>query len=118
MLKHQTFKGDNVSLLESDIKGYFRDWNFEVVDIDKCITYLNKHGYLKDFEDVVEENIEHFEIQCPYEFLDTQTIVESDNDYIEVGDGLYNVMYLNRYLLEDCDGFEELLEDKIIIQGE
>ena len=104
-----------MSLLESDIQGYFADWNYDIINIEKCIKYLKTNGYLKDFEEVVDENIEHFEIWCPYEFLDTETIVNSDEDYIEVGDGIYNTMYLNRYLLEDCDGFEELLEDEVII---
>ena len=117
--KQCKYVGENkMNLLENDIQGYFADWNFKVINIDECIKYLHNHGYLKDFEDVVEENIEHYDIRCPEHFLDTQNIVECDDDYIEVGDGLWNIMYLNHYLLEDCDGFKELLENKIIKKGE
>ena len=103
------------TLLQSDIKTYFNEYDYEVIDILECLTYLRNNSFLREYEDVVNANIEAYNINCPIDFLDTDYIVKNDNDYLEVGNGFAMISeYLNIYMLEDCDGFEQLLEDNII----
>lgn len=105
-------KDETNILLQSDIKRYFYDWGYEVIDILECLTYLRKEYFLRDYEDVLEANIEAYNINCPIDFLDTDYIVRNDNDYLAVGND-FQQEYLNTHMLENgC--FEELLDDGII----
>lgn len=66
---------------------------------------------VRDDEEVVDHNIEYFGINCPIEFLNTQAIIESDNDYMPLIDN----WHLYVYGIFECD-YDELVEDGVLIK--
>lgn len=105
------------TVLQSDIADYFCEYGYKIIDILKCLTYLRENELLRSYEDVLNENIEAYCINCPIDFLDSDYIVRNDNDYIAVGiNSEYE--YLNIYVLHECDGFERLLKDNLIKEME
>ena len=71
--------------------------------------FLNE--YVRTDDEVFEENIEHFDIRCPIEFLDKQAMISMDNDY----DCLIDDLHLNTYGIYECD-YDDLIEDNILIE--
>lgn len=71
------------------IKAFEGETGCLVKNKERFIEQIYSDGLVKDFDEVVLENIEHFEIKCPYEFLDTEYIVNHDNDYILASDNVY-----------------------------
>lgn len=100
--------------LIENIKAYFLDNNYEIIDMDKALNYLENNLILVDDDYVLQGLIEAYEIKCPVEFLDTEYMISSDNDYTEIG----FCKHLNIYILEDWYGFKEMLEDKLIKEVE
>ena len=66
---------------------------------------------VRDDEEVVDHNIECSGIKCPIEFLNTQAIIESDNDYMPLIDD----WHLNVFGIFECD-YDELVEDGVLIE--
>lgn len=99
--------------LQSDIENYFDEWGYQIIDIFQCLQYLRENYFLREYEDVLSANIEAYNINCPVDFLDTDYIVRNDDDYLPVGN-VFQYEYLNIYMLEQCDGFKELLDNNII----
>ena len=71
--------------------------------------FLNE--YVRTDDEVFEEDIEHFDIRCPVEFLDKEAMISMDNDYDDLTDDLH----LNTFAIYECD-YDELIEDKILIE--
>lgn len=71
--------------------------------------FLNE--YVRTDDEVFEEDIEHFDIRCPVEFLDKDAVISMDNDY----DDLIDDLHLNTFAIYECD-YEELTDDKILIE--
>lgn len=71
--------------------------------------FLNE--YVRTDNEVFEEDIEHFDIRCPVEFLDKEAMISMDNDY----DDLIDDLHLNTFAIYECD-YEELTDDKILIE--
>ena len=71
------------------IKAFEGEMEYIVENKEQFIKQIYSDGLVKDFDEIVLENIEHFEIKCPYEFLDTEYIVNNDNDYVLVSDNVY-----------------------------
>lgn len=71
--------------------------------------FLNE--YVRTDDEVFEEDIEHFDIRCPVEFLDKDAMISMDNDY----DDLIDDLHLNTFAIYECD-YEELTDDKILIE--
>lgn len=102
------------TLLQGDVEAFFRMEKYEFVnDIVTSLDYLINHGYLREYEDVVDGFIEAFNIQCPMRYINTDLIVADDEDYEEVGND-FTPMYLNVYMLYECDGFDDLKNNNII----
>ena len=51
--------------------------------------------YIRTSEEVIDHNIEYYEIKCPREFLNKEEIINNDDDYIF----LDNDLYLNKKML-------------------
>lgn len=103
------------TLLQSDVIGYFYEYGYSItVDIVDFLQYLRDNYYLRTFEDVLNANIEAYNIMCPIDFLDVEYIVRNDDDFLKVGND-FEAEYLNIYMLNHCNGFEEILNDKKII---
>ena len=66
---------------------------------------------VRDDEEVVDNNIEYWDIRCPMEFLDTQAIIESDNDY----DFLIDDWHLNVFWIFECN-YDDLIENGVLIE--
>ena len=66
--------------------------------------------YVRTDEDVIDHNISYFEIRCPIEMLDTESMIDNDNDYVKIIDGYH--------LYTDCISTEldMLIEDGILIE--
>lgn len=71
------------------IKAFESEMGYIVKNKEQFIEQIYSDGLVKDFDEVVLDNIQYFEIKCPYEFLDTEYIVNNDNDYILVSDNVY-----------------------------
>ena len=69
------------------------------------------YEYVRTDDEVFEEDIEHFDIRCPVEFLDKDAMISMDNDY----DDLIDDLHLNTFAIYECD-YEELTDDKILIE--
>lgn len=67
--------------------------------------------YVRDDDEVIDHNIEYFEINCPIDFLDTKSIIENDNDYVPLIDG----WHLNVNWIFECN-YDELIEDGVLIE--
>lgn len=71
--------------------------------------FLNE--YVRTDNEVFEEDIEHFDIRCPVEFLDKEAMISMDNDY----DDLIDDLHLNTFAIYECD-YDDLIEDKILVE--
>lgn len=112
-------KYDKMTLEE---KGQLIDSINDVLMNDWCPSYLNENMSDEDFrkflneyvrtdDEVFEEDIEHFEIRCPIEFLDKKAMIDMDEDYEDLIDGLH----LNTFVLYE-DDYDELVQNKILIE--
>lgn len=89
---------------EKNILDWFRENDFEPINLGKLIEYLTENDYIKTKEDILFENIELLDIKVPnIYYLDEDYIVNNDEDYIDIGSG----KYLNQYRIinEIYDGF-------------
>lgn len=71
------------------IKAFEGELGYIVKNKEQFIKQIYSDGLVKDFDEVVLENIQYFEIKCPYEFLDTEYIVNHDDDYVLASDNVY-----------------------------
>lgn len=100
-----------------DIKDYFNRNNFEIVNEDKVVEYLIEDNILRTFDLVLDSNLEMLEINCPIKYLKVDKIVEDDKDYIEVGNEIGGVLYLDVFCLNDF-GFKYMLKENMIKIGQ
>lgn len=98
---------ENYRFLIVLINNYLKDCNVEL-NAEKLDVFKKK--YIRNREEVIKHNIEYFGINCPFEYLDTDTMVNNDNDYIKFDDNTF----LNRNWLEDS--FDDLIEDGVLIE--
>ena len=97
--------------LQGDIENYFGDCGYEVIcDFDKLVDFLEYEGLLKTDEEVIAEIIEYYEIRCPYEFLNTAYMLDSDNDYIPLSRG----WRLNDFSMWNNEYIDELSDNGYI----
>lgn len=99
-------KGDimNKQVLK-DVKKEFKKMGFEVLK-DEIVEHLD----IRSFDEVVEDNLWYWEVgNLPIEYIDTEAMVDGDNDYIEVGD-----MYWKNAFFEEDDDSEELIKKGLI----
>lgn len=75
---------------------------------DDCLNNFSKQ-FIKNSDEILDENIKFFEIKCPINFLDKNQIVASDDDYMFVKDDLY----LNIFKLSN-DNINDLINNNII----
>lgn len=66
--------------------------------------------YVRTDEDVLEHNIDYYDIKCPIEMLDTANIIYNDNDYEEIQNGYH------LYALCIENELEELIKNQTLIQ--
>ena len=85
------------------------------VHLNENITDEELKGFLNEYvrtdDEVFEEDIEHFDIRCPVEFLDKEAMISMDNDY----DDLIDDLHLNTFVIYECY-YDELIEDKILVE--
>ena len=77
---------------------------------DKLKTYFIDNKYFKTFDEVVDENIEVFEIHCPRDFLDTEKIVADDDDYFKIGNHYFN---LTRFEIDEYNIYDII--DEVVL---
>ena len=70
-----------------------------------------KH-FVRNDEEVIDHNIEYFEISCPMEYLDTDSLIANDNDYMDLIDG----WHLNVYWIFECGEYDDLINSGILIE--
>lgn len=88
--------------VDTDLKQLLFNRGYDLTDkqYDKLKKYFIDNGYIKTFDEVVNENIEVFEIHCPRDFLNTEKIVADDNDYIKIGNHYFNLTWFEIDLKE------------------
>ena len=85
---------------DTKIQEYFQNKGYEIIDYNNLKKYLEDNDYIKTSNEIINENIEYYNIKCPREFLNTEAMVTHDNDYLQVDEDLY----LNtNWLEEDFD---------------
>ena len=76
--------------------GYMMNTN----NIKELMKYIDDMEYIRTRDEVIQANIEYYDINCPIEYLDTDEIINNDNDYIY----FKNETYLNvNWLLNDIE---------------
>lgn len=81
---------------DTDLKQFLKSQGYDTTneeEYNRLKTYFIDNGYIKTFDEVVDENIEAFEISCPRKFLNTEKIVADDNDYIKIGSHYFNLTW-------------------------
>lgn len=85
--------------------------NSVYVDLEhKDFKEFLKH-YVRDDDEVIRHNIEYYELNCPIRFLDTDAIIEEDNDYVQLIDG----WHLNVYWIFECN-YNKLIRDGVLVE--
>ena len=88
-----------------DVKEVFKEMGFEVLK-DEVISYLD----IRSFDEVVDDNLCYWNVgDLPYDYIDTEAMVDGDNDYTQVGD-----MYWKNAFFEEDSEDEELIKMKLI----
>lgn len=84
----------------------------ENVKNEELKEFLNE--YVRTDDEVFEEDIEHFDIRCPVEFLDKEAMISMDNDY----DYLIDDLHLNTFCIESdyYDDDDDNIASKILIK--
>lgn len=108
-------KGQLIDSINDALKiGYGGGGNVVLSD-DVMDNDLNMKVFLSEYvrtdDEVFDGMIEACEISCPIEFLDIEAIIDADNDYLSLIDGLH----LNVYWIFEND-IDELLVDKVLVE--
>lgn len=84
--------------IDGEILYWVEQFGYEWIDCGKLIDYI-KENFVKDVDDILREWCELNEIRIDIDYLNWKMIVEEDNDYEYIGNGLY----LNTFWLEDAE---------------
>lgn len=69
-------------------------------NIKELMEYIDDMEYIRTRDEVIQANIEYYDINCPMEYLDTDEIINNDSDYIY----FKNETYLNvNWLMNDIE---------------
>lgn len=69
-------------------------------DLGKLMKYIDDMEYIRTIDDIIQANIDYYNIKCPTNFLDVEEIINNDGDYIY----FKNDTYLNvNWLMNDID---------------
>lgn len=69
-------------------------------DLKKLMKYIDDMEYIRTVDDIIQANIDYYNIKCPTNFLDVEEIINNDGDYIY----FKNDTYLNvNWLMNDID---------------
>lgn len=69
-------------------------------DLEKLMKYIDDMEYVRTVDDIIQANIDYYNIKCPTNFLDVEEIINNDGDYIY----FKNDTYLNvNWLMNDID---------------
>lgn len=94
---------------KKNIIDWLKENDIKPINLEKLIQHFKNRNYLKTSDEVLFENIDHFEINVPdINFLDKDYIVNNDEDYIQIG---YD-KYLNQFLI--IEEIEKLYELNLI----
>ena len=81
--------GDSMNKQDTKIQEYFEKRGYKIINYNKLKKYLEDNDYIKTSNEIINENIQYYDIKCPREFLNTETIVTHDNDYLQIDEDLY-----------------------------
>ena len=74
---------------------------YEVINEKEFIKQLQEDGLLSNEDDIIQENIEVYEIRCPYHWLKLDVIIAEDGDYEIIDDGLYlKIGAIDSYIID------------------
>lgn len=69
-------------------------------DLGKLMKYIDDMEYIRTVDDIIQANIDYYDIKCPTNFLNVEEIINNDGDYIY----FKNDTYLNvNWLMNDID---------------
>lgn len=85
------YDGNILSENENDIINAFeKESGYKVANKYDFLKAIEEDGLIASREEVVIDNIHYYGIKnCPLEFLDTEYIINHDNDYIFIDDDVY-----------------------------
>lgn len=71
---------NNYYRLVSDIKNYFIDVDYEIIDMNKLLVYLGENNLLVNDSYLINRCIENHEIRCPYRYLNVDVMLDDYKD--------------------------------------
>lgn len=106
------YNGNILSEQECDIiKAFEKKTGYQVANKYDFIKAIEEDGLIASREEVVIDNIHYYGIKnCPFQFLDTEYIINHDNDYIFIDDDVY-------FKIEAID-YETYEELNLIVRGD
>ena len=79
---------------ELALEEWFEKNDYEILNLQGLVKYLCENYYIRDTRDVVDRNLELREAEnVPWEWLDFETIVHQDDDFIELGPNRHMNIY-------------------------
>ena len=76
---------------------------------NKAVEYF-KYWYIRNKEQVIENELEYYEIRCPIEYVDVESMICNDNDFIQLDDDTF--LYIQSL---ECD-IDDLIEDGYLLK--
>lgn len=108
-------KGQLIDAINDALKiGYGGSGNVALSD-DTINDDLKMKAFLSEYvrtdDEVFEGMINYLDITCSEDYLNKEAIIDADNDYLSLIEGLH----LNVYCIFDCD-YDELMEDGVLVE--